>query len=103
MIYHGIFYINPTKTCLETKYSKPWYLVDIYKKLVIDMKTLGWSRVSNTPKLSWYLANYDIQNRVFYMLAKHLSEKNIMVFFNTMVLSQNFKNTLFSNTSLGHV
>jgi hypothetical protein len=69
----------------------------MYKKLVIAMKTLGWSGVSNTPKIPWYLANHGIQNRVFYMLAKHL-EKNTMVFFNTMVLSQNFKNTLFSNT-----
>jgi hypothetical protein len=57
------------------------------------MKTLGWSGVSNTPKIQWYLANYGIQNRVFYMLAKHLPEKN------SMVLSQNFKNTLFPNTS----
>jgi hypothetical protein len=59
------FYINPTNTCLKTKYYKPWYLVDICKKLVIVMKTLGWSGVSNTPKIPWNLANYDIQNRVF--------------------------------------
>jgi hypothetical protein len=65
MVYQGIFYINPTNTCLETKYSKPWYLVDICKKLVIAMKTLCWSRVSNTSKISWYLANYGIQNRIF--------------------------------------
>jgi hypothetical protein len=39
------------------------------------MKTLSWSEVSNTPKISWYLANYGIQNRVFYMLDKHLTEK----------------------------
>jgi hypothetical protein len=37
------------------------------------MKTLGWSGVSNTSKLPWYLANHGIQNIVFYMLAKHLS------------------------------
>jgi hypothetical protein len=37
--------------------------------------------------------------RVFYMLVKHFFfKKNIIVLFNTMVLSQNFKNTLFSNT-----
>jgi hypothetical protein len=72
----------------------------MYKKLVIAMKTLDWSGVSNTPKIPWYLANYGIQNIVFYMLAKHLSGKNGMVFFNTMVLSQNFKNTLFPNTPL---
>jgi hypothetical protein len=60
---------------LETKYSKPWYLVDMYKKLVIAMKTLCWSGVSNTLKILWYLANYGIQNRVFYMLTKQLSEK----------------------------
>jgi hypothetical protein len=36
MVYHDIFYINSTNnTCLETKYSKPWYLVDICKKLVL--------------------------------------------------------------------
>jgi hypothetical protein len=39
------------------------------------MKTLGWSGASNTPKIPWYLANHGIQNRVFYMLAKHISEK----------------------------
>jgi hypothetical protein len=40
------------------------------------------------------------------MLAKHLIGKNTIVFFNTMVLSQNFKNTLFSNRTfyrVGHV
>jgi hypothetical protein len=36
------------------------------------MKTLNWSGVSNTSKIPWYLANYDIKNRVFYMLDKHL-------------------------------
>jgi hypothetical protein len=65
MVYYDIFYINPINTCLETKYFKPWYLVDICKKLVIAMKTLGWSGVSNTPKILWHLANYGIQNRVF--------------------------------------
>jgi hypothetical protein len=39
------------------------------------MKTLGWSRVSNTSKILWYLTNHGIQNRVFYMFTKHLSEK----------------------------
>jgi hypothetical protein len=29
------------------------------------------------------------------MLVKHLTIKNIMVFFNIMILSQNFKNNLF--------
>jgi hypothetical protein len=41
----------------------------------IALKILGWSGVSNTPKIPWYLANYSIQNRVFYMLAKHSLEK----------------------------
>jgi hypothetical protein len=68
------------------------------KKLVIGMKTLGCSEVSNTSKIPWYLANHGIQNRVFYMLAKHPPGKNTMVFFNTTVLSQHFKNTLFPNT-----
>jgi hypothetical protein len=63
------------------------------KKLIIAIKTLGRSGVSNT------LKNHGIQNRVFHKLAKHLPEKNIMVFFNTMILSQNFKNILFSNTN----
>jgi hypothetical protein len=65
MVYQGIFYINSTNTYLKIKYSKSWYLIGIYKKLVIGIKTLGWSGVLNTPKIPWYLANYDIQNRVF--------------------------------------
>jgi hypothetical protein len=60
----------------------------MYKKLVIAMKTLGWSGVSNTPKIPWYLANHDNQSRVFYMLVKHLFGKNTMVFFNIMVVSE---------------
>jgi hypothetical protein len=36
------------------------------------------------------------------MSIKHLFEKNIMVFFNTMILHQNFKNTLFLNTPLAN-
>jgi hypothetical protein len=72
----------------------------MYKKLVIVIKILGWSGVLNTPKILWYLANYDIQNIVFYMFIKHLSEKNTMVLENIMILSQNFKNTLFPNTPL---
>jgi hypothetical protein len=43
------------------------------------MKTLGWSEVLNAQKLPWYLANHGIENRVFYMLAKHLPGKNIMI------------------------
>jgi hypothetical protein len=34
------------------------------------------------------------------MFIKHLSEKNTMVLENIMILSQNFKNTLFPNTPL---
>jgi hypothetical protein len=34
------------------------------------------------------------------MPAKHLYRKNIMVFFNTMVLPQNFRNILFPSTPL---
>jgi hypothetical protein len=71
----------------------------MYNKLVITMRTLDWSGVSDTLKIPLYLENHGIQNRVFYMLAKQLFEKNTMVSFNTMILSQNFKNTLFSNTS----
>jgi hypothetical protein len=56
-------------------------------KIFIAMKTLGWSGVSNTPKLLCYLANYGIQNKSFYMQIKHLPGKNIMVFLNIMVLS----------------
>jgi hypothetical protein len=69
------------------------------KKLIIAIKTLGRSGVSNTLKKPCYLASHGIQNRVFHKLAKHLPEKNTMVFFNTMILSQNFKNILFSNTN----
>jgi hypothetical protein len=32
------------------------------------------------------------------MFVKHLSRKNIMIFFNIIVLSKNFKNTLHPNT-----
>jgi hypothetical protein len=39
------------------------------------MKTFSWSGGSNTPKIPWYLANYGIQNRFFYMLAKQPSGK----------------------------
>jgi hypothetical protein len=59
---------------------------------------MDWSGVSNTLEIPWYLVNHVIRNRVFYMLAKHISGKNTMVFFNTTVLSQNFKSTLFPNT-----
>jgi hypothetical protein len=79
MLYQSIFYINPTNTCLETKYSKPWYLVDMCNKLVIGIKTLYWSGVSNTLEIPWYLVNHVIQNKVFYMLDKHISGKNTMV------------------------
>jgi hypothetical protein len=44
----------------------------MYKKLVIAIKNLDWSGVSNTLKISWYLANHSIQNIVFYMLVKPL-------------------------------
>jgi hypothetical protein len=64
------------------------------QETVIDIKTLGWSGVLNTLKIPWY------SKQSFYMLAKHLSRKNIIVFFNIMVLPQNFKNTLFPNTPL---
>jgi hypothetical protein len=72
----------------KTKSSRANARVDI----LVAMKTLRLSEVSNTSKILWYLANHSIQNKVFYMLAKHLSRKN------TMILSQNFKNTLFPNT-----
>jgi hypothetical protein len=47
----------------------------MYKKLVIVMKTLGYSEVLNTSKILWYLANHDIQNIVVYILNKHLFRK----------------------------
>jgi hypothetical protein len=86
IIYNDIFYINSTNTCLEIKYFKPWYLVDICKKVVIVMKTLGWSEILNTLKIPLYLANYGIQNIVFCILVKHQTGKTIMVFFNGFVL-----------------
>jgi hypothetical protein len=84
-----MFLHQSTNIYLEIKYFKLWYLLDMGKKLVIAVKTLGWSKLLNTQKITLYLANHDIQNIIFYMLAKHLTGKNIMVFFNTKVLSQN--------------
>jgi hypothetical protein len=72
--YLNTIFVSPTHFW-NKKYFKPWYLIDMYKKLVIAIKILGWSGVSNTSKISWYLANHDIQNKVFYILVKHLSEK----------------------------
>jgi hypothetical protein len=40
MIYHGIFLHQSTNICLKIKYSKLWYLIDMYKKLVIAIKIL---------------------------------------------------------------
>jgi hypothetical protein len=45
----------------------------VQKKLVSGIKNLSWNRVLNTSKISKYLTNHGIQNRVFYMLIKHLS------------------------------
>jgi hypothetical protein len=70
-----VFLHQSTNTCLTTKYFKAWYLVGMYKKLVIAIKFLGWSGVSNTPKIIWYLAKHSIQNKVFYMLTNPLSIK----------------------------
>jgi hypothetical protein len=70
-----VFLYQSINTCLEINYFKSWYLVDIYKKLVIAMKTLGLSGVLNTPKILWYLTNHDIQNKVFYIFTKHLFGK----------------------------
>jgi hypothetical protein len=53
---------------------------------------LEWS-FKYSKKITWYLANHGIQNKVFYMPYKILSGKNTMVFCNTMVLPQNCKNT----------
>jgi hypothetical protein len=59
---------------------------------------LGWSGVSNTPKMPWYLQNYGIENRVFYNIVEHLSaKKNTIVFSNTMVLYQNSKKKYFAS------
>jgi hypothetical protein len=55
-----IFLHQSINICLEIKYFKSWYLVDMCKKLVIAMKILGWSGVLNTQKISWYLVNYGI-------------------------------------------
>jgi hypothetical protein len=92
MIYYCIFYIN---TCLKIKYFKLWYLVDMYKKLVSAIKTLDWSEVLNTLKISWYLTNHGIQNRIFYMFIKHLW-KNIMISFNTFYIKT--LKTIYSRT-----
>jgi hypothetical protein len=51
------------------------FSIYICKKLVITTKILGLSGVSNTLKILCYLANYDIENGVFYMLTKYLIEK----------------------------
>jgi hypothetical protein len=51
-----------------------------------DYENFGLKWSFKYSKIPWYLANHGIQNRVFYMPAKHLSGKNIMVFFNTMVV-----------------
>jgi hypothetical protein len=50
------------------------------------MKTLGWSGVSNTQKMPWYLTNHDIQSRVFLHASQTTLEKNIIIFFNAMIL-----------------
>jgi hypothetical protein len=36
------------------------------------MKTLGWSGVSDTPKIPWYLEYYGFKNIVFRIATKHL-------------------------------
>jgi hypothetical protein len=60
VIYHGIFYINPTNTCLETKYFKSWYLVDMqkashcYKNFDFEW-SFKYSRKTNVTSKVWYL------------------------------------------------
>jgi hypothetical protein len=96
---HGIFYINPTNICLKIKYSKSWYLVDMQEA----------SHCYKNFRLKWnfkYSKNTMLSSRQWYLKQSslHASQippwKNIMVFFNTMILLQNFKNTLFQNTPL---
>jgi hypothetical protein len=59
-------------------------------------------------KLDWsfkYSKNIMVSNKLWYLKQSFLHviqtplERNIMIFFNTIVLPQNFKNTLFSNTA----
>jgi hypothetical protein len=47
------------------------------------MKTMGWSEVSNTPKILWYLEYHGFKNKVF---------KNATVLLKTIVFSRNYKN-----------
>jgi hypothetical protein len=68
------------------------------KKLVID-KNLG----LEFQTLQKYHGNCQAmvsKTYFFYKVVKHLLAKNTMVFSNTMVLSQNSKNTLLPNTPL---
>jgi hypothetical protein len=39
------------------------------------MQTLDLSEVSDTSKILSYLANHSIQNKVFYILVKHIPQK----------------------------
>jgi hypothetical protein len=55
--------------------------------------------------LEWsfkYSKNIMVSSKLWYSkrLAKHLSEKNIMVFFHTSILWKNFTNILFPNIPL---
>jgi hypothetical protein len=99
MVYHGIFYISLTNTYLKIRYYKSWYLVVICKKKA--------SHSYNFFRLEWsfnYSKNNIVSSKLWYWKERvlHASqtslENNIMVFFNIMILSQNFKNTLFSCT-----
>jgi hypothetical protein len=71
----------------------------MHKKLVIAIKTLSWSKVSNTPK-NTMLSSKQWYSKHSFLHAYQTPLKYIMVLKNTMILSQNFKNTLFPNTPL---
>jgi hypothetical protein len=49
------------------QHCKLWYLA----KASHAMKTLGWRRVSNTPKIPWYLEYHGFENIVFRTATKH--------------------------------
>jgi hypothetical protein len=71
----------------------------MHKKLVIAIKTLSWSKVSNTPK-NTMLSSKQWYSKHSFLHAYQTPLKYIIVLKNTMILSQNFKNTLFPNTPL---
>jgi hypothetical protein len=83
---------NRINTCLEIKYSKPWYLEDICKQLAsyyYENFGLEWSfkypsKSNMVSSKLWYS-----KQSVLYDISQTPPWKNIMPFFNIMILSQN--------------